>query len=371
MKRRIPLRDTAIGISTLAEMGWTGLKAEELNSNRGSNPGESARAAVGECVGRPVRVFSIGFRGSVPLEKMASLVDEAGSHGADIIALPELARGQDQASEEPLHGPTVTAMSALAQKHRTYIACPIDRRDGDRRLNSVVLLDRSGVVACVYDKVFPYWSEYDVQPPVNPGDAVQVHQTDFGRLGFATCFDANFPEVWKGLSDKGAELVIWPSAYSAGISLQAHAINHHYYIVTCSQTPDCIVYDITGERLLYESAAQDVNISYVTLDLDRVIFHENFNLPKRDKLLGERPQDIAQEKWMRLEQWFVLRAKRPGVSARDLAHEYGLEELRHYVDRSRVAIDRRRGWEFAEEAIFPGSDLADLKALPSNPDTRR
>ena len=131
------------------------------------------------------------------------------------------------------------------------------------------------------------------------------------------------------------------------------------------------MYDITGERLLYESAAQDVNISYVTLDLDRVIFHENFNLPKRDKLLGERPQDIAQEKWMRLEQWFVLRAKRPGVSARDLAHEYGLEELRHYVDRSRVAIDRRRGWEFAEEAIFPGSDLADLKALPSNPDTRR
>ena len=236
----------------------------------------------------------------MPLEKMASLVDEAGAHGTDIIVLPELARGQDHASEEPLHGPTVTAMSGLAKKHKTYIACPIDRRDGNRRLNSVVLLDRSGLVACVYDKVFPYWSEYDVQPAVNPGDAVQVHQTDFGRLGFATCFDANFPEVWKGLSDKGAELVIWPSAYSAGLSLQAHAINHHYYIVTCSQTPDCIVYDITGERILYESASKDLNISHVTLDLDRVIFHENFNLPKRDKLLSEHAQDVAQEKWMHL-----------------------------------------------------------------------
>ena len=36
MNRRIPLRNTAIGISTLADIGFTGLKAEELNSNPGS-----------------------------------------------------------------------------------------------------------------------------------------------------------------------------------------------------------------------------------------------------------------------------------------------------------------------------------------------
>jgi hypothetical protein len=225
----------------------------------------------------------------------------------------------------------------------------------------VVFLDRAGMVACVYDKVFPYWTEYDVQPPVNPGEAVHVHQTDVGRIGFATCFDANFPEVWKGLADKGAEMVVWPSAYSAGRSLQAHAINHHYYIVTCSETPDCIVYDITGERILYEGGSKDVNISRTTLDLDRVIFHENFNLAKRDKLLSERAQDVTQEQWLKLEQWFVLRAARPGVSARELARAYGLEELRHYLDRSRVAIDQRRGWEFAEETVFPNSDTAGPK----------
>lgn len=356
MNRRIFLRNAAIGMSTLADIGLTGLKAEELDPNRPAvDPDKSAKATWGDGVGRPVRVASIGFRGSVPLEKIASLVDEEGARGTDIIALPELSRGLDTESQEPLHGPTVTAMSALAKKHKTYIACPIDRRDGSRRLNSVVLLDRSGVVVCVYDKVFPYWSEYNVQPAVDPGNTVHVHQADFGRLGFATCFDANFPEVWKDLSDKGAELVIWPSAYSAGMSLQAHAINHHYYIVTCSRTPDCIVYDITGERILYEAAAKDFNFSRVTLDLDRVVFHENFNLPKRDKLLSERPQDVTQESWLRLEQWFVLRAKRPGVSARDLAREYGLEELRHYLDRSRVAIDQRRGWEFAEETKRPYS----------------
>ena len=85
----------------------------------------------------------------------------------------------------------------------------------------------------------------------------------------------------------------------------------------------------------------------MTLDLDRCIFHENFNLDKRDQLLAEHPQDVMQEKWMRLEQWFVLKAKRSGVSARDLAREYGLEELRDYIDRSRKSINERRGSAFA------------------------
>jgi predicted amidohydrolase len=352
MDRRMFLRNTAIGMGAMAKVGLNDLQGEAVSAH-------PSTGTTAEGVGRPVRIASVGFKGgALPLEKMASLVDEEGARGSDVILLPELCRGLDDTSEEPLHGPTITAMSSLAKKHKTYVACPIDRSDGKRRLNSVVLLDRSGQVACVYNKVFPYWSEYDVHPAINPGDAVEVYQADFGRVGFATCFDANFPEVWKGLADKGAEVVLWPSAYSAGRSLQAHAINHHYYIVTASETPDCIVYDITGERILYEGGTKDVNTSRATLDLDRVIFHENFNLAKRDKLLSERGQDVAQEQWLKLEQWFVLRAARPGVSARELARTYGLEELRHYLDRSRVAIDQRRGWEFARETELSHPDVA-------------
>jgi len=97
--------------------------------------------------------------------------------------------------------------------------------------------------------------------------------------------------------------------------------------------------------------------------LDRAIYHENFNLDKRDKLLKEHPEDVEQEKWMKLEQWFVLRAKRPGVSARELAKQYGLEELRHYLDRSRYSIDARRGWQYEAKVLLPDSDVASLKAL--------
>lgn len=92
-----------------------------------------------------------------------------------------------------------------------------------------------------------------------------------------------------------------------------------------------------------------MNISRVTLDLDRGIYHENFNMAKLDRLLREHGQDVEVERHLHREQWIVLRARRPGVSARALAREYGLEELRDYINRSRREIDRLRGYEFAEK----------------------
>ena len=300
-----------------------------------------------EQIGRPVRIVSLSFPADRARQEIAQIVDLEAAKGCDVVALPETWLGQSEHEPEPLDGPTVTAMASLAKKHRTYIVCPIDRTDGDRRLNSSVLIDREGGVIGLYDKVYPYWSEFDVQPPVQVGQDAPVFETDFGRLGLAICFDANFPEVWQRVGEQGAELVIWSSAYSAGTTLQAHALMNHYYIVTSTHTSDCIVYDITGEEVLYEKSA-DLNITHITLDLDRGIYHQNFNIEKRDRLLDEHDADVAQDKWLDREQWFVLRARHPGVSARALAREYGLEELRDYVDRSRREIDRMRGWVFAD-----------------------
>jgi len=301
--------------------------------------------------GRPVRVVSISFNGK-PLAEIADVVDREGGRGADLIALPETWLGQD-GSPESLDGPTVTAMSALARRHRTYIVCPLDRTEGERRLNSAVLLDRDGAIVGVYDKVYPYWSEFDLRPAVDIGHEVPVYDADFGRVGLSICFDVNFPEVWQRLADQGAEIVVWPSAYSAGTTLQAHALMHHYYIVSSTQTGDCIVYDITGEQILYEKS-DGINISRVTLDLDRGIYHENFNIEKRDRLLRERGQDVAQEHHLPREQWFVLKAKRSGVSAREMARHFGLEELRDYINRSRRKIDDLRLGQRREKASVDG-----------------
>lgn len=298
-------------------------------------------------VGRPVRVLSISFSGR-GLDEIAALMDrELTAQAADVVALPETWTGQKDHTPEALEGSTISAMATLARKYNAYVVCPIDRQDGARRVNTAVLIDRQGHIAGLYDKVYPYWSEFDVQPPVDVGREAPVFQCDFGRLGLAICFDANFPEVWRHLADQGAELVIWPSAYSAGTTLQAHALVNHFYIVTSTGTCDCVVYDITGAETLYQKAPE-LNVTRVTLDLDRGIYHQNFNIERRDALLREHPDEVIQETWLDREQWFVLRAAKPGVSARALARQYGLEELRDYVDRSRRAIDKMRGWRFAE-----------------------
>lgn len=291
--------------------------------------------------GRPVRITSLSFYDK-SLSEMTALVDREGALGVDLIALPETWNMQYRNQPETLEGPTVTTMQKLAARHRTYLVCPIDRQDGEQRVNSAVLIDRVGRIVAVYDKVYPYWSEFDLTPCVQPAlTTPPVYEADFGRIGMAVCFDVNFPSVWQMLAEQGAELIIWPSAYSAGTSLQAHALNHHFYIVTSTYTKDCIVYDITGQELLYEKS-DEINISRVTLDLDRGLYHENFNLAKRDRLLADHGDEVELELWLPREQWFVLRAKRPGVSARALARQYGLEELRDYLTRSRHAIDLMR-----------------------------
>jgi predicted amidohydrolase len=334
MKRRSFLNNSAIALGAF--------------SSRLASAAPTRRAPF---AARPVRVASIGFRPGMSLETIAALVDTEGARGADIIALPETCRGLNAHSGEDLDGPTVSAMAQLARKHKTYVVCPIDRRTGGRRFNSAVLLDRAGQVATVYDKIYPVWqAECLLEPAVHPGEAVRVYTTDFGRVGLAICFDVNWAPLWQHLSDQGAELVIWPSAYSAGRSLESRAIDYNYYIVSSTWVPDCLVYDIDGELLLHDHANQgkDTNVTRVVLDLDRCIFHQDLNRgQKLDKLLSERGDDVEQEKWLPMEGWFVLRAKRRGVSAREIARQYGLEELRPYINRSRREIDKCRGREFS------------------------
>ena len=217
MDRRQFVKSSTAGMGALA--AGIGIKNADGSSAAGSG---AVPVVADNQVGRPVRVVSIGFTQGHSLDEIGDLVDQEGARGADLIALPETCRGQNEKSLETLDGPTITAIARLARKHQTYIVCPIDRKEGEKRFNSAVLLDRKGQVVSTYNKLYPVWQEECAkQPAVNPGEGSTVHQTDFGRVGFAICFDVNWGPLWERLSNQGAELVIWPSAYSAGRSLQA------------------------------------------------------------------------------------------------------------------------------------------------------
>ena len=83
------------------------------------------------------------------------------------------------------------------------------------------------------------------------------------------------------------------------------------------------MYDITGEQLV-NSKRDGVNIAQVRLDLDRRVYHENYNWPEAKQILKDLPDDVALDRFLDFEQWFALKANRPGVNLLSIAEKYGL-----------------------------------------------
>ena len=298
--------------------------------------------------GHIIRVVSICFnQGSKSVEAICRLIDKEAEAGVDLICLPEAWTGYHPESVE---GNTIKQIAGLAKKHHTYIVCPLILKRKGSVFNTSILIARDGTISGIYDKIFPYWSELEGEYPVQPGqNDAAVFETDFGKIGLAICYDAKFPEVFKRLCNRQADLVVWSSAYSGFTELQAYATLNHYYIVTSTWTGDCLVYDINGQNLLDMNEKKDITIARYELDMDRQIYHYNFNQDKLKKLLSEHGDEVSVDIDMPREEWFVLKSKNVQFSSRQLARQYGLEPLRMYIERSREHIDTLRGFDFNQK----------------------
>lgn len=287
--------------------------------------------------GRQVKVATIpiGFGGDHDQKLKLALdqLETAGANGVDIACLPEEFAGT---TAEPILGPTTKAVGNLAKKHHMYVVCPIrELAPKGRQYNTAVLLDRDGNVAGYYRKIFVFWGE-----GANLSDeGVKVFDTDFGRIAILICFDANYDELWADAERKGAELILWPSAYGGGMPLNGYAMIHNYYIAAVGQGNFIDMLGKTIENVQKPRANQFV----ATLDLDLTIIHQDFTGEKVRKLLNEHKGEVEQVPNVGgMEGWYLLRAVKPGVRVRDLCKQYQIETLREYRQRSRQQINQRR-----------------------------
>jgi beta-ureidopropionase len=286
--------------------------------------------------GRPVKVaaIAIGYGGNreAKLKLAIEHLHAAGQRGVDIACLPEEFAGT---AAEPIPGPITNPVGNVARQYKMYVVCPIRELAADgKQYNTAVLIDRGGKAVGRYRKVFVYWGE-----GVNLGDAVNVFNTDFGRIAFLTCFDANFDELWQEAERKGAEMVLWPSAYGGGLVLNGYAAIHNYYIVAVGRGN---MIDPLGKTI--EPVEKPMPQQFIaTLDLDVTPVHRDFNAEKIAKLLKdykgqiELVPDVGE-----MEGWYVLRSLKPGVRVRDLCAQYKIETLRAYRHRSRQQINDAR-----------------------------
>ncbi len=99
---------------------------------------------------------------------------------------------------------------ALARDHEAVVVVGCARREGERVFNSAVIIDVDGCVAGVADKHF-LW-HFDRQW-FTPGERLQPVKTAIGTIGALVCADGRIPTIARALVDRGAELLVMPTAW--------------------------------------------------------------------------------------------------------------------------------------------------------------
>jgi predicted amidohydrolase len=178
-------------------------------------------------------------------ERLSGLVPD----DADLVVLPEaFARdfgepGSDLAGvAETLDGPFVTEVTRLAEERGTTIVAGMFERAGGPPYNTVVV--RGGARAD-YRKIHLYDSfGYRESDVLAAGDLTPVtfRIADL-TVGVMTCYDLRFPELARALVDRGAEVLVVPSAWVAGprkvehwtTLLRARAIENTAYVLGVGQ----------------------------------------------------------------------------------------------------------------------------------------
>ena len=74
-----------------------------------------------------------------------------------------------------------------------------------------------------------------------PGEQLRVVESPFGKIGLAICFDLRFPEQFRALADRGAQLVLVPAAFNSTtgpahweINCRSRALDNQVFLCTCA-----------------------------------------------------------------------------------------------------------------------------------------
>ncbi len=189
---------------------------------------------------RRVRVATVQYRpsgsrtGLESVQKAVAYASQVASeHRPDVIVLGELlnvigAPGTFESKAEPIPGPSTQAVAAVARARRVNIVFGMIEKEGSRLFNTAVLIDRDGNIVGKHHKVQLPLS--DMAQGITPGSAVQVFDTDFGRVAILICQDASFPEPAREAALQGAEILLVPIWGGKKTLLHARAVENGIHL---------------------------------------------------------------------------------------------------------------------------------------------
>ncbi|HEY3320799.1 MAG TPA: carbon-nitrogen hydrolase family protein [Planctomycetota bacterium] len=280
-------------------------------------------------------------------QRVLALLDHALLQKPDLVCLPEAfpSVGVRQPKEklcEPLPGPTTDIVAARAKDKRCNIVCSLlTKRDGTY-WNSAVVIDRTGNIAGVYDKLWPVTTTPDytlLEDGLTPGHDIPVFDLDIGRIGIQICFDLNFREDWRMLGEKGAKLVLWPSAYNGGFPLRAYASLHQYYVMSSVRSNCSQIINPCGEVLTQTDPY--VEVVWRDVSLDFVIAHTDFNY-RIPEAVQARYGDKVSLRSYPSEAFLLIEPQADGLTSAQIQKECAFESVDQYSARHRTACEQLR-----------------------------
>jgi deaminated glutathione amidase len=247
------------------------------------------------------------------LETADRLVRRAAGLGAELIVLPETwtvmgASEQMVAGAQTLDGPAISwARETAAGLGIDLIAGSLsERRDGEPLLsNTSVHVDRSGEIAAIYRKIHLFDVEidggvYGEASTYAPGsEIVTTALADGTRAGLSICFDLRYPELYRILALRGAELITVPSAFTLRttrdhweVLLRARAIENQCFVIAPNQIGDhpgglrsggrSLIVDPWGVVLAGASDGEGVIVAELDFDVLRRVRDQLPTLTRRE-----------------------------------------------------------------------------------------
>lgn len=192
------------------------------------------------------------------LTQAEDLIDLAVRQGAELVTLPENFSFLGDESAKMQQAETIAQASekflkTMAQKYQVTIlggGFPVPAESG-KVYNTALLIGKSGEELVRYEKVhlfdvnLPDGNTYRESETVLTGMRLPpiYPSKELGNLGLSVCYDVRFPELYRHLSQMGAEVLFVPAAFTAytgkdhwQVLLQARAIENTCYVIAPAQT---------------------------------------------------------------------------------------------------------------------------------------
>lgn len=236
------------------------------------------------------------------LTTAANLISEAAKNQAKLIVLPEMFAIMGQGAEDKVtvketfgYGKIQSFLSEQAKKHSVWIVggtIPIACKDETKVRAACLVFNNTGDCLARYDKIHLFdvalsnQEVYKESDTTEAGDELVVIDTPFGKLGLAVCYDVRFPELFRSLFNRGAEIIALPSAFTVKtgeahweLLARSRAVENFCYLIGACQGGshsngrktygNSMIVEPWG-NIIAKNEGIDTGIIYATIDLAKV-----------------------------------------------------------------------------------------------------